>query len=375
LTLLRATDKAAIMARATAILLNDTTNWYHWGCTATSLGLKSIISERYDLIDTIPIQAARTLACPPNSPAEFHDRAFFERHLAANGDLYSRIERSDCVFVNGEGTIHGLKRVPINLLYMSFAARRHLNKPVYVVNHSVYPATSDAANNGAPIRFYRTIYAAFDYVAIRETLSKQIADGFVSCAVQSFDCLLLTAERLLPERPKKGTTLAIAGSAVFDPAALAALVAFANEMKRRGYEPVVVTGAQAEPAAEDSRFVTALRAHDARGWTYADCKSLEEWFWTIGTAALLVSGRFHHSLAAFAMRTPFVMLNSNTPKMNALATMLGAPEPIRYSDPNLGAALAARAEHALSEDFARAVFHSDRIRSLHELTRKNLPPS
>lgn len=363
------------MARPTAVLLNDTTDWYHWGCTATSLGLKSLIGERYDLVDAIPIRTTYGLARPPNSPPQFHDAAFFKQHAADNADLYRRIERADCVFVHGEGTIHRLGRAAINLLYMAFAARRYLNKPVYVVNHSVYPDGSRETYDGAAFNFYRTIYAAFDYVAIRETISKGMADHFVSSAVQSFDCLPLAVERLLPETPKREKTLVIAGSIFFRPVGLAALVAFTNEMKEAGYRPAVLTGAQAEPAADEAAFAEALRGHDTGDWTYLDAKSLEEWLSTIGSAALLVSGRFHHSLAAFALRTPFVMLHSNTRKMNALAAMLGTPEPLKYDDPDLGVLLEARADHAQSEEFRRAVFRDDRIDSLRELARRNLPPS
>jgi polysaccharide pyruvyl transferase WcaK-like protein len=202
-----------------------------------------------------------------------------------------------------------------------------------------------------------------------------MADHFVSSAVQSFDCLPLAVERLLVETPKKEKTLVIAGSVFFRPVGLVALVAFANRMKQAGYRPVVVTGARAQPATDDADFVDALHGHDTRDWTYTDAKSLEEWLTTIGSAALLVSGRFHHSLAAFALRTPFVMLHSNTRKMNALAAMLGTPEPLKYDDPGLGVLLEARADHAQSEDFARTVFRDDRIDSLRELARKNLPPS
>jgi polysaccharide pyruvyl transferase WcaK-like protein len=363
------------MPRPTAILLNDTTDWYHWGCTATSLGLKSLIGERYELIDSVPIQTTYKLARPPNSPEQFHAPAFYTLHAPDNADLYRRIGRADCVFVHGEGTIHGLGRAPINLLYMTHAARKHLGKPVYMVNHSVYPRSGRPADDAAAHAFYRSIYAAFDYVAVRETLSKQIADRLGLPAVQSFDCLPLTAARLFPEPPAKQKTLAIAGSVAFDAAGLAALVTFGNDMRRRGYEPVVITGAQANPAADDRRFLTALRAADTGGWTYVEAASLKEWLATIGSAALLVSGRFHHTLAAFAMRTPFVMLNSNTPKMPALAQMLGAPEPILYRDPDLARLLAERAELALSDDYARAVFRDDRIESLLALARQNLPPA
>jgi polysaccharide pyruvyl transferase WcaK-like protein len=362
------------MPRATAILLNDTTHRYHWGCTATSLGLKSLIAERYDLIDTVLIQATYALARPPNSPDQFYDPAFFKRHAAENAELYRRIEQADCVFVNGEGTIHDLLRAAVNLMYMAFAARRYLDKPVYVVNHSVYPQSTHAAGAASTEAFYRGVYAAFNYIAIRETLSKQVADRLGLAAVLSFDCLLLTVRRLVAEPPDKKRTLVIAGSALFLPVALPALVAFVNKMKRAGYAPLVVSGAQAAPAGDEARFVAALRTRETRDWTFFEAGSLEDWLSAIGSAALLVSGRFHHSLAAFSLRTPFVMLNSNTPKMNALAEMLGVSEPLRYDDPNLGSMLEQRADHALSVDFGRTVFRDDRVSSFRDMARKNLPP-
>jgi polysaccharide pyruvyl transferase WcaK-like protein len=361
------------MARATAILLNDTTHRYHWGCTATSLGLKGLIAERYDLIDAILIQTTYALARPPKSPDQFHDPAFFKLHAAENADLYRRIEQAECVFVNGEGTIHDLLRAAVNLMYMAFAARRYLDKPVYVVNHSVYPQSGNSAAAASAEAFYRGVYAAFDYIAIRETLSKEIADRLGLAAVLSFDCLLLTAGRLLPKPPDKKRTLAIAGSALFLPVALPALVAFINKMQRAGYAPLVVSGAQAAPAGDEAQFVAALRTQDTQDWAFFEAGTLEDWMSAIGSAALLVSGRFHHSLAAYAMRTPFVMLNSNTPKMSALASMLGAPEPLRYDDPDLGSMLVHRADHALSGDFERTVFRDDRVHSLREMARKNLP--
>jgi polysaccharide pyruvyl transferase WcaK-like protein len=362
------------MPRATAILLNDTTHRYHWGCTATSLGLKSLIAERYDLIDTIPIQTTYTLARPPNSLEQFHDPAFFKLHAAENAELYRRIEQADCVFVNGEGTIHDLLRAAVNLMYMAFAARRYLDKPVYVVNHSVYPQSVHAAEAAGAEAFYRGVYAAFDYIAIRETLSKEIVDRLGLAAALSFDCLPLTVGRLVAELPEKKRTLAIAGSALFLPVALPTLVTFVNKMKRVGYAPLVVSGAQAAPAGDEARFVAALRTQETQDWTFFEAGTLEDWMSAIGSAALLVSGRFHHSLTAFSLRTPFVMLNSNTPKMSALATMLGVPEPLRYDDPNLGPMLEHRADHALSHDFGRTVFRDDRVHSFREMARKNLPP-
>ena len=57
-------------------------------------------------------------------------------------------------------------------------------------------------------------------------------------------------------------------------------------------------------------------------------------------ARLLVSGRFHHSIAAAALGTPFVVFNSNTPKIDGLMALLGHEPPLAMADAD---ALRARA--------------------------------
>jgi hypothetical protein len=47
---------------------------------------------------------------------------------------------------------------------------------------------------------------------------------------------------------------------------------------------------------------------------------------------VLVSGRFHHSIAAACLGTPLLLTGSNTPKNEGLLTLLGlAPESVRIS--------------------------------------------
>ena len=53
-------------------------------------------------------------------------------------------------------------------------------------------------------------------------------------------------------------------------------------------------------------------------------------FCEIGSAACLISARFHHSLAAIAQQTPVIAFPSNTPKVEATVEMLGL-EPRSYS--------------------------------------------
>jgi len=62
---------------------------------------------------------------------------------------------------------------------------------------------------------------------------------------------------------------------------------------------------------------------------------MEEWLDTINQTTFLLSGRFHHSIAAFCLNTPFIALNSNTHKVHAICALLGQKEPLLFSDPQL----------------------------------------
>jgi polysaccharide pyruvyl transferase WcaK-like protein len=61
---------------------------------------------------------------------------------------------------------------------------------------------------------------------------------------------------------------------------------------------------------------------------------------------VLVSGRFHHTIAAACLNTPFVLLGSNTPKNAGLAETLGVPAPLALDSPGFVEALISRTEAA-----------------------------
>ena len=57
-----------------------------------------------------------------------------------------------------------------------------------------------------------------------------------------------------------------------------------------------------------------------------------EWLTVICQAQLLISGRFHHSIAATCFKTPFIALDTNTPKLDALLEMLSLPWKVSIDD-------------------------------------------
>ena len=70
-------------------------------------------------------------------------------------------------------------------------------------------------------------------------------------------------------------------------------------------------------------------------WIVITADSLDDWLGYIEEASLVVSGRFHHSIAAASLKTNFIVLNSNTPKIEGLCQVLGYDSIIRYDDVEL----------------------------------------
>jgi hypothetical protein len=65
-------------------------------------------------------------------------------------------------------------------------------------------------------------------------------------------------------------------------------------------------------------------------------QSLDDWLHCIEEASLLISGRFHHSIAAACLGTSFIAFNSNTPKVEGLCMLLDVIDNfINYHDPKL----------------------------------------
>ncbi|MEX0760738.1 MAG: polysaccharide pyruvyl transferase family protein, partial [Tistlia sp.] len=221
-----------------ALLINDTERWYHWGCTATSRGLKALIAERHELIGSVTIERATGLVEAPTGPQQFVEPGFFERHAAANPEVFETVAAAELVVVNGEGTLHGVRRSVGSLLYLIWAAKRHLGKTVWLVNHSAYPDDATIPPRPPIASFYARVYRELDYVAVREPVSHALMRGLGIPAVQSADCLPL-AFADLPPQPTRGATVAVAGAAEFPEERLPALAGLLQELSAGGAELVL----------------------------------------------------------------------------------------------------------------------------------------
>ena len=343
--------------RPKALLLNDTTAWYHWGCTATSLALRDQIRARgYDVAAT-PIRAVYAARPAPSTMQAFDEPYFFARFVDANPALIRQIAEADRVVVNGEGTLHGLSDNVLALLYVAYAAATRLGKRVQIVNHSCYP--EDAARVTDPVAngLYKRVYDTLEYTAFREHICHRLMASIGVDGALAFDSLPLTARQMRPGLPQqREKRLVIAGSAAADDATAGAFAEYARWAAARGWTVVMLGGARAFPALDEMNFLRALARHGMpAGTELVIAPSLERWLGEFARAGLVATGRFHHSIAAFSLDAPFVAASSNTAKTDALMQLLERPSPLPIRAPDLAARLVQAHEAALDAREPEAV--------------------
>ena len=99
------------------LLINDTTNWYHFGCTATSIALIERIEKLGHVVTPLPITETYKIKSAPLTKAEFLDQNKYQEFAQNNPELMQLIAQHDVIIINGEGTLHGITPAPRSLLY------------------------------------------------------------------------------------------------------------------------------------------------------------------------------------------------------------------------------------------------------------------
>jgi polysaccharide pyruvyl transferase WcaK-like protein/tetratricopeptide (TPR) repeat protein len=370
-TTVGATPAAGTPVRLRTLLLNDTSYWYHWGCSCTSLAIREQLQAQGRAVSGLPIDRLAGLQPLPASREQLDDAAFFTRFRQANAALCALIAGADDVIINGEGSLHGATHTSISLLYLAWIARRYLDRPVRIINHSCYPTGSTQPGGGAVEDFYRQVYQGLDAIVVREPVSAALLEKLGIPVTLGFDCLPLYAEAHR-ETITQSTSdrLLIAGSVAAGPGMVEACARLAIDARKTGLRPAFLFGANANLAADDREFARQL-GH-AAGGSIELCHATSEaaWLSAIASARLLVSGRFHYSIAAAWLGTPFIALDSNTPKMDGLMQTLGLGCRADSASPTLPASLARQAR-ALLDDPAPGLI-SDAVRAgLLQAARRN----
>lgn len=316
-----------------AVLVNFTANTYHWGCYGTSMEIYQTLNDLGYYVNWLSNRDVWGLYPSPLLLNNYDDCDFANRVFKGNRTLHTALIEADVIIVNGEGTLHHLDAGPRNLLYLMYAARRYLDKPVHLINHSCHPTGGDPLSEPA-LSLYGGVLRTLNLVVPRETHSAAILRDLGVTARQGFDCLPRFIDRhgIAAESAEEGPLLLSGGIAMPEAAAhrIASVVA---RFVRPGQKVRFLSGAKAFPASEDNMHIARMR-EALPELEVVVARSMSEWLDEINRAACVISGRFHHTLAAATLRTPVITFPSNTPKIDAVCGMLGLDAPIAYDEPN-----------------------------------------
>lgn len=315
-----------------ALLVGDTHYWYHWGCACTSLGLHEGLRTCFETIRVLPLLRLHADGPVPDGMESLDSDEFFERFEKSYADIVAEIKATDCVIVNGEGSIHGTGPLPLRLLYLAYVAKTRYGKRVAVVNHSCYPGEAWLADGQTPATaYYAKVYSALDQAVVREEISFTNLVALGCEPSLGCDCLPgFLSQHGGPAALKRSRKVVFGGSVSWSAEMVICFVELARWAVKRGYALEILSGSKANLAGDEVGFVEALvlaleRAGLAHNLLFP--LSEKEWLSAIGSAALVVSGRFHYSIAAAFQGVPFLVAESNTAKITGLLAALAlAPD-------------------------------------------------
>jgi polysaccharide pyruvyl transferase WcaK-like protein len=266
-----------------------------------------------------------------------------------NADIFDPISDSRILVINGEGSIHGASNATRTILYIAYVVRRYMRKNVQIINHSCFPERTLELTDPLQIALYKGVYEHLDFVAFREHLSARLMSRLGIQSTLGFDCLPLTIRNDYPDCPERqANRLIVSGSIAFDEERIRDFSQYIRHMGNNGYRAGFLIGARSYPAPDEEKFAARLQGELGGQLEIIRADSLKAWLDCIAGAGLFVSGRFHHTIAAIMLGTPFVLLESNTPKNRALMETVGMQPPLQYTAGSFENDLMKRTHQALA---------------------------
>lgn len=320
--------------RCRYLLINDTFNTFHHGSTATSIAIKSYLG---DSVNTIPYDLIFNPRVFPTSLREFLSREFEIKWEKENNWLIEKVKQCEEVVMNGEGSMACYGNGTLYDLYLAYYCSVKLGKKVHIINHSIYTddyvhfLSPDAAEDFKAM--VRLTYSVITNAYIREPQSFMHMEKLLpGKAKQSFDCISLYISKIYDRSRTdnvKKNGIVISGGNFLGPWYADFLKALLKTLPAKFSDMSVSFLFSDIPYCElsgDEELFSKISA--VLGGNVEKCivKSTDEWLDVIGSTALFISGRFHHSIAAFMLDTPFFAFKTDTKKMEGMLEVIQKTE-------------------------------------------------
>ena len=365
--------------RPRILLLNDTRDQNNWGSVALTDALVAILNESCPQMDlrcipsislwTSTSKAGAVTMVLPALADDYEETAsaWQEGRGGPEADAFIRqVKWADLVIYNGEGSIYRRNHSAIKALFMSWYARKILGKPCAYLNGGLHLTHVEPF---LPPMARRTLLE-LDAVTIRESWSLQCAREFVpglEAELLPDSAFYYAPESLADQQP--GSYFCVAGGQM--PHSLvrgkeAPICRLIQALQRKGLKAMIL-------AREDEDQYLAGVAEMCGATFYGRDLAVDEVLGLLRSAALQLSGRYHHFIFGTLWGVPSIGFSAMSHKVQGVAEWFDALlKPVRNST-MLGMEweeTMAQAESYLAAgvDLRRQI--AQRARELGEMTRR-----
>ena len=364
------TQKISFLTAKKALLLNFTGSSYHWGCYGTSMEVYQSLLDRNYYVETIGVGVIHTTSPTIEKLTDFDDQDFFKGFCEVNSPLVRSIYESDVVVANGEGTLHRLGKGSLNLLYIIYISKKFFNKKIHLINFSCFPNGDTSVPEGNT-EIYPAVLRHLDKVTPRDRITNEILINSGVKATQSFDCLPRFLDRYdLANCHEPSGNILVTGGVSFQDNRYELMLDFIRYFMKRNVSVTFLLGAHFSPASEDVALHRRLKENPGlSNLKVVQARSMKQWVDEFKSASFLFSARFHHSIAALSIGTPFRYLSSNTPKIDAALETIDENVKEFYIDDNQNSTLIDAAEKSLAS--SASIKSEKRLNTMLSLANEN----
>jgi glycosyltransferase involved in cell wall biosynthesis len=315
------------------LFVNDTFNTFHHGCSATSLAIRRHLCELGDN-STIGIswEAISNPKLAPRNHDEFVSYEFRLKWERENAKLLRLFAASEHIVVNGEGSMSNYHYGSLFLFYLIYYCAEHLKKDVSVINHSLFTTTYsdrlDERTHSDFLKIVATAYRGLKNCWVREPESlTQLEEIVPGRGKLCFDCLPLYVQEIFPHTKQdiERRGVLVGGGNYLDdryPEFLEALTPVLEDAFGAFEYAFLFSDVPHSQSSGDIALYNRIHELMPDRVCLRSVKTTDEWLDEIRSARLLVSGRFHHTIAAFMLDTPFFAFKTDTKKMEGMLSVV-----------------------------------------------------
>jgi len=310
-----------------AVFLNDTFDDYHCGSSATSFVIRRYLSEKFTDVESIPINEIRFLQGETLRKCQFFDEDYMNLFISNNRRITDKIEQVDWVIVNGEGCISVYNKDTCNMLYLIHLAKYKFHKQVAIINTSIYrnnyvqDLTKEEQEEYDGI--LTTVINEVDYCVVRDYLS---LIGLSSLKLKpvglSFDCLPLYVKNYYNhfDLHLEKDYIVISGGNYLPRDYENIIYEIYQKTKKKMY--FLYCNVKVAECRDELQMFERLSKKIGKDIELFKTADIDEFISMIDNASLLISGRFHHTIASFMVNTPFITFKTNTKKVESILSMM-----------------------------------------------------